>query len=209
MEFLEAMLKHFRIREWQIRGDNLPILTRHGTRARLAMLLADLGLNRGVEIGTRYGAYAMMLMNTNPNLYLYCVDPWMRYDTIRQGKQDKIYEQAMANLEPYGKRVTIVREPSMEAIKRFRHRSLDFVYIDGDHRFDYVMPDIIYWSYKVKKTGMVMVHDYVAGRGYGIMPAVNAYTQSHNIRPWFVTRERIPTAFWLRSYYNVDNLGHR
>lgn len=204
-KFFQSMLRRFRTSEWRIRGDNLPILTRNGTRHQLAHVLADLGLNKGVEVGTRYGAYAMVMLNANPSLHLYCVDPWTQYSSVRQDKQDKIYDQAVGNLEPYGKRVRIIKEPSMVALNRFRSRSLDFVYIDGDHRFDYVMPDIIYWTHKVKRGGVIMVHDYVAGHGFGVMSAVNAYTQAHNVRPWFVTRERLPTAFWLKSYYNVDN----
>ena len=172
----------------------------------MAYVLADMGFNKGVEVGTRYGAYAMLMLNANPNLHLYCVDPWAQYASVRQDKQDKIYAQALGNLKPYGRRVRIIKEPSMVALQRFRSRSLDFVYIDGDHRFDYVMPHIIYWSHKVKRGGMVMVHDYVAGHGFGVMAAVNTYTYVHNIRPWFVTRERLSTAFWLRHYDGVDNL---
>jgi len=48
----------------------------------------------------------------------------------------------------------------MEAVKEFEPRSLDFAYIDGDHRFPYVAQDIYYWFWKIKKGGVLAGHDY-------------------------------------------------
>jgi pimeloyl-ACP methyl ester carboxylesterase len=74
----------------------------------------------------------------------------------------------------------------------------DFAFIDGDHTFEAAIQDIIHWSSKVKQGGMIAVHDYCAMRYSGVVFAVDAYTRSHHIDPWFVTRETLPTAFWLK-----------
>ena len=85
----------------------------------------------------------------------------------------------------------------MEALHDIKAQSLDFVFIDGDHSFDYVVQDIIYWSKKVKSGGIIACHDYYPFHDCGVMNAVNAYTHSHNINPWYATKELEPTAFWV------------
>lgn len=86
----------------------------------------------------------------------------------------------------------------MEALKDFSDDFLDFVYIDANHEFDYCCPDIIFWSQKVRSGGIVACHDYFHHVRGGVVHAVNAYTASHNIQPWYVTREVFPTAFWVK-----------
>lgn len=46
----------------------------------------------------------------------------------------------------------------MAAAPDFKPESLDFVYIDGDHKFKYVAEDISEWFWK--KGGMIAGHDY-------------------------------------------------
>jgi hypothetical protein len=48
----------------------------------------------------------------------------------------------------------------MDALKDFDDGSLDFVYLDGDHRFPYIAEDIFFWWNKVKKGGILSGHDY-------------------------------------------------
>ena len=86
----------------------------------------------------------------------------------------------------------------MDALADFEDSSLDFVFIDGNHTFDYAVSDIIYWSYKVRKGGIVAAHDYYAFAKNGVMKAVDAYTHCHHIDPWYVTYEHVPTAFWFK-----------
>lgn len=197
MEFYEAIGKFFHTSKSRIARDNMPVLVRRGTRGNLTHMFAAMGLNIGAEIGTRYGAYAVELCKANPNLHLYCVDPWIAYHNISQQRQNIIHKSALENLADYN--VTIIRKQSMEALADFGNETLDFVFIDGNHMFDYACADIIFWSWKVRKGGIVAVHDYMAGHGAGVMKAVDAYTHCHNIRPWFVTRESVPTVFWVKK----------
>lgn len=169
-------------------------------------MLGLFGLNQGVEVGTRFGDFAKILLDANPNLNLTCVDPWEAYEMSSgqrtQDWQDKSYQRALDLLvKPgtYGGRVQFMRQYSMEAIKRFKDGCLDFVFIDGNHDFDFAMEDIIYWSRKVREGGIVAVHDYHPFCGSDVRFAVDAYTAGHDIRPWYVTREYEPTAFWVRK----------
>lgn len=52
------------------------------------------------------------------------------------------------------------KKTSMEAVNDFPPRSLDFVYIDADHRFPFVAEDIYYWYWRVKRGGIIAGHDY-------------------------------------------------
>jgi len=194
----EIIGKHFHTSRKRVETDNMPALVRKGNRNVLADVFAELEFSIGVEIGTRVGGYAKVLCESNPNLHLFCVDPWFAGGFLSQRKQDYFYREAVQNLKPY--RVEIIREFSMDALNSFGDESLDFVYIDGAHDFDNVCVDIIFWSYKVKDGGMIAVHDYMPGHGAGVVKAVDGYTHCHDIRPWYITRERLPTAFWVNSF---------
>jgi hypothetical protein len=87
----------------------------------------------------------------------------------------------------------------MEGVLDLSDRSVDFVYIDGDHAFDHAMMDIIKWAPKVKQGGIVAVHDYDIAEGADVSSAVNAYTHAHHVDPWYVTRELTPTAYWVAT----------
>ncbi len=186
----------------RIESDNQPCLVRRGTRGTLAACLGVAGLkfNRGVEVGTRWGVYAMELCKGNPDLHLTCVDPYERIGHLTQARQDIHYGGAIENLAPFN--VDFIRKRSMDALDDIKDRSLDFVYVDGAHDFDNACPDIIFWAYKVRIGGIVAVHDYMAGHWAGVVKAVDAYTHCHEIKPWYVTRELAPTAFWVNPSHH-------
>lgn len=164
----------------------------------MASLFCELGFVEGVEVGTREGAFAKKLCTSNPNLSLTCVDPYMEYGSASKNESERRYKAALETLVQAGLRVQIMRQTSMEAVNRFKDSSLDFVFIDGNHDFEFVMEDIVKWSYKVKKGGIVAVHDYHPFVGCDVMVAVNAYTRAKGINPWYVTREQLATAYWVK-----------
>jgi hypothetical protein len=86
----------------------------------------------------------------------------------------------------------------MEALPLIPDNSLDFVYIDGRHEFDFVIQDIIGWSAKVRPGGIVAGHDYYNFYQGGIILAVDAYTRAHNISLWYITKEEQPSFFWVK-----------
>jgi len=164
----------------------------------LAAMARDMEVRAGVEIGTFLGNWASLWCRQNPQLHLTCIDPYASYGGRRSATtQEKCYQTALRTLEPYN--ATIVRKASLEAVDSFEDESLDFVSIDGDHFFDAVMQDLICWRRKVRKGGLIAVHDYTVLQGCHVMRAVDAYTHCHNISPWYVTADYTPTAFWERG----------
>lgn len=47
------------------------------------------------------------------------------------------------------------------AVEQFEHNNLNFVYLDGDHRFTSVILDIVEWYPKIKIGGYICGHDYI------------------------------------------------
>ena len=171
----------------------MPIVLDHfGRRTALIELFKELGFKIGAEIGTDHGQYAQTLCERIPGLELHCVDPWLAYtegkETHTQEDVDQIYRQACDRLMNLNPPVTIYKEKSMEAVKRFKDNSLDFVFIDGNHEFSYVLEDITEWSKKVKAGGIIVGHDYTVNpeRKYGVIEAVQKYIGEYRITPWFV-----------------------
>jgi predicted O-methyltransferase YrrM len=75
-----------------------------------------------------------------------------------------------------------MRKMSMEAVEEFEKESLDFVFIDSNHSFDYVMEDLIEWSKRVRKGGIISGDDYFHFRKAGVIEAVDTYTRVHGIK---------------------------
>lgn len=191
-----AIRRKFHLSNLTTRTANLPYCAgMRYNRNHLAELLGEIGFNKGAEIGVRQGAFSLRLCNRNPDLKLYCIDPWSALGSkYPQEKQDRIYVAAQKNLSKYN--VTFIRKTSIDALIDIEDGFLDFVYIDGDHRFDYVAMDIILWSRKVRSGGIVAAHDCYGGE-VGVQKAVAAYVHCHHIDPWYVTKELAPTAFWV------------
>ena len=199
-------MKHSEIQQiietdFKIKGnDNLPYrgFSKDCNRIKLVELFGRFDFRVGVEVGTKVGKYAELLCNSMPNLSLSCVDPWKPYGELftDQEKHNLYYEEAKKRLDKYN--VSILRMESMEALQHFPNESIDFVYIDGNHEFDFVCSDLIFWSWKVKSGGIVAGHDYYHFYKSGVVDAVNAYTKCHNINPWYITRENEPTYFWIK-----------
>lgn len=189
--------------QWYKKSQQIsPVRIRGLDRRRLMQHYGEHGLTEGAEIGVDRGRFSEYMFQVIPDLHLYCVDLW-HWKLRGQSR----YESTVRRLEPHN--ATIIRKNSMDALADVPDESLDFVYIDGDHTFDYVMTDIIWWAKKVKYGGMISGHDYYRFRRAGVVPAVDTYTQQHGIVQWFLTdylKDRTPSWFWIREESFVDPL---
>lgn len=189
------------------RADQIPPVRIKGfTRERLAMLLGELGFAHGAEIGVAEGIYSKVLCTHIPNIHLTCVDLWDAYERgdewhrVRmknRDEQERCLALAHAKLDEY--HCEFIRKSSIDAAREIADASLDFVYIDGNHSFDYVMQDVIAWSGKVRSGGIVALHDFYRFRGAGVVDAVEAYTHAHQIHEWFMDDQREPSVWWARK----------
>ena len=177
--------------------DSLPMKGwRHSvTRKDLYQIFAELEYKNGAEVGVASGRNARDMFRIIPDLHLYLVDPYTAYFRYSQALCDKRYKGMMKLLENRCK--TVLRMTSLEASQQVEDESLDFVYIDGDHRFPAVMLDILLWVPKVRKGGIVAGHDYYHFYQSGVVDAVQAYTRAMRINQWYITWEKEASWFWV------------
>lgn len=162
----------------------------HINRTLMAQTLAELGFTTGAEVGVAEGYHAKVLCDSHPDLKLFCVDIWEKYpDYSEYATIEQIYPKALALLKSYN--CVVIKKFSMDAVKDFAPKSLDFVYIDGAHDFKSVADDICEWSKIVRVGGIVFGHDYKRSSRRSrfkndVKDVVDAYMYAHNISPWFV-----------------------
>lgn len=170
----------------------LPIVTgqRYGDRTLFPELCKKLGYKVGAEIGVRNGSFSQLFCEVG--MEMWCVDPWFPVPRYDQERQDRIFAEAQQRLNPYN--VHFVKKTSMDGLVDVPN-DLDFIHIDGNHEFDFIMEDLIHWHPKVKSGGLVACHDYHLT---GVKRAIEAYTLAWDIRPWFTLKARQITAFWVK-----------
>jgi hypothetical protein len=122
---------------------------------------------KGVEVGTFRGEFSKEIME-NWEGSLYMVDVWRPLsneeylDASNHGNhENQIYGEAMNNIKGFEDRAVMVRASSEIASDMFEDNSLDFVYIDANHAYDYVVQDIELWYPKIKEGGYLCGHDYI------------------------------------------------
>jgi predicted O-methyltransferase YrrM len=199
MDALSFIKKQFKIPDKAKGPYEIDGLSREG----LYDVFANLGLKTGVEVGVYRGANALEMLKRMPKLELTGVDFYRGYSRKRTRRTQRGFlrtaKRTLAEHLDSG-RFKFLRRSSMDAVRKIEDESLDFVYIDANHNFDFVMQDIIEWSKKVRKGGVVSGHDYYRHEKMrGVVLAVNVYTKAHKIKPWFVTCEpRKRSWFWIK-----------
>jgi predicted O-methyltransferase YrrM len=169
-------------------------------RIVLAEYFKDKGFTVGAEIGVASGYYSAILCQKNPKLKLYCIDPWLHYRDYKDFANKKTFEtmemKAKELLSHYN--TIIMKSFSVDAVKAFVDESLDFVFIDGNHTYDYVKEDIEVWTPKVRKGGIVSGHDYYKTKAgnVGVIKAVDEYVKEHGYK--------LKLTRWNQSNYRDD-----
>jgi len=137
----------------------------------------------GVEVGVLGGEHALKIYNYLNIKNLYLVDPFKEYKDYIHGKintnwdQKKHDEDYLSVKKKFSKfkNVEIMRMTSFEASKKFKDKTLDFVYLDGDHSYEAVKLDLQSWYPKLKEFGVMCGDDYGHISGRGVVKAVNEF----------------------------------
>jgi len=139
-----------------------------------------------VEVGVETGRFSESILIRTSVDVLYSVDQWQNLDQL---------EITRDRLRPYGDRSVIVQETSVKAAQRFDDGFFDFVYIDADHRYEFVKKDLRAWWPKLKVGGIFAGHDYFQYKDFGVVEAVNEFaaqqhfsihiTNEHFAPSWF------------------------
>lgn len=120
-----------------------------------------------VEIGVWKGKstiyMAEKIMETRKNIQLWAVDIFEGNTGMANG-QDKIPGNILQvyykNIEPVKEYIHTIVGNSTEVHSQFQDENIDFIFIDGDHRYEAVKKDLKGWFPKLKIGGVIAGHDY-------------------------------------------------
>lgn len=99
-----------------------------------------------------------------------------------QDDMDAIYERVQQDFG-HLPNVKIHRATSESALAKFEDEHFDWVYIDGNHYYDYVLNDLELALRKVRRGGFITGDDYDWGRSLGlpVRTAVRDFMARHRL----------------------------
>lgn len=113
---------------------------------------------RGAEVGVLRGATARILLDTFPDLLLWCVDDWRLCGIVKETPAT-IRAQALESLVMHGERVVMMEMPSEAVGRQMLGSGLDFVHLDASHDGGSLKWDMI-WTSAIRPGGVICGHDY-------------------------------------------------
>lgn len=140
----------------------------------------------GLEIGVASGWTMNHFLQNLSNLQLTGIDPYVGYMDgnikIAQEMLDAQYLAAQDNISDFAPRGKILRGYSQDFVNSFEDKSLDYIFIDGDHSYEGALRDCELFFPKIKSNGIFAGHDWSFD---GVRKAVNEFKDkngSPNIR---------------------------
>lgn len=129
----------------------------------------------GLEIGVNNGDFSERILEIVSPKKLHLIDPWKFFDDdsfdstpygknniLNQIEMDKKFENVKKRFskEIYKKQIVIHRDFSKEIMPKFENDYFDWVYIDGNHLYDFVKQDLHFCYEKTKDNSMITGDDY-------------------------------------------------
>jgi hypothetical protein len=163
---------------------------------------------RGVEVGSFAGRSAAYLAVELHNLNVHSIEHLPTFDLIDTFEAPGIGDASavLERLHRVSHITNVCPGDSALSASRYEDGSLDWVYIDADHRYEAVRRDILAWLPKVKKGGMIAGHDYAAYPTFGVIEAVTEVFPRVEVWRGEVfngdgVRDFSHDASWLGRYY--------
>jgi predicted O-methyltransferase YrrM len=138
---------------------------------RLAGESANGPVTYAVELGTWTGQTACRLSEAGCTVL--CVDTFTgtlsdpQDETCRRPQaREKILAAFKTNVgRRLGKTIFVLPMETVPAATYYPDAGCDFLFIDADHRYEAVRGDLLAWSPKVRRGGIIACHDYGAFDG--------------------------------------------
>lgn len=119
-----------------------------------------------IEIGSYMGESTMMFASSNVFKEIYTIEPFKNVDGKIEGfnqkndyNWDTIYNEFQTNTRFFNN-ISLHKDFSYNVADKFEDKSMDFIYIDGDHSYDQVKQDLEMYLPKLKDNGVIGGHDY-------------------------------------------------
>ena len=118
------------------------------------------------EVGCYAGESTLMFMQSGKVNLLYAIDPW----DWNHSKHMRWAEESF-DFRLKGYNVIKCKTTLSEMVGKMP--ALDFIYIDGNHKYEYVKKDISDALKVVKEGGIIAGHDYISLKKFGVVEAVD------------------------------------
>jgi len=149
----------------------------------------------GVEIGVHVARNSYNIATLLPIKKLYLIDPYTKYEQDGAAANPDtdtgfIKRTAHRRMNLFKDKIVWIEDYSGKAVDRVPD-DLDFVYIDGNHDYEFVKKDIELYYPKVKKGGVIGGHDF-DGSNRGVARAAIEFADEHHLElfggkiDWFV-----------------------
>lgn len=115
-----------------------------------------------IEIGSYIGESTVIFASAFKQVI--SIDPYIdNYDptdhACKHAPFEKVYQQFLYNTRSFSN-IKHIRKFSDQAVLDFELDSIDFVYIDGNHQYEFVKKDIESYYKIIKPQGFLGGHDY-------------------------------------------------
>jgi hypothetical protein len=151
----------------------------------------------GAEIGAGIGGTTNVLLHTFPKLFLYAVDPWDTGEsenttaiTVPEKQLKSMHDLFLARTEWAKDRLSVLAMKSKDASIWVCEEELDFVFVDGDHRYEAVLNDLYDWWSRIRSGGVLIGHDYRHDRAglFGVIAAVTEFCNDFRLQLEMINR---------------------
>jgi predicted O-methyltransferase YrrM len=140
----------------------------------------------GAEVGVHLGDFSAEILRAVAPRELHLIDPWRHeaseaYSDDGQAEMDARHQRICERLaaEMRAGQVKIHRSSSADALRALPDAYLDWIYIDGNHLYEYVKEDLELALRKVRPGGPITGDDYREGGWWqgGVKKAVDEIVQ--------------------------------
>lgn len=136
-----------------------------------------------IEIGSYMGESTLLFASTGLFSKVYAIDPFEIGEQFNLFLEDStvelnypvtdFIEKEFKTNTRYFSFIEHLSDYSYNVADSFKDKSIDFIYIDGDHSYGSVKKDLELYLSKVKKGGVIAGHDYTKHRWPGVVQAVD------------------------------------
>lgn len=147
------------------------------------------------EVGVFRGDFSRDILKIVKPRKLFLIDAWTYSKDYHATNYSNDANQANYNLNyertkqrMLGKQnVEIIRGRTEETLKSFPNNYFDWIYLDADHRYEFIKKDLEQAFLKVKPLGFITGDDYVdnieeSTKFFGVIKAVTEFKSTHSVR---------------------------
>jgi hypothetical protein len=152
----------------------------------------------GAEIGVHLGDFSQQILDSISPKELHLIDPWEHQDSsiykdawyggAAKGGQAELDERYSSIFKRFdqniqAEQVKVHRGYSTDVLRQFPDQYFDWVYIDGNHLYEYVKEDLDLSLHKVKAGGFIIGDDYTEGGWWegGVKKAVDEFAKNQTV----------------------------